>query len=230
VVKKRLASFGDSWPQGSELLPGEKTFGELLSDQLGCEEFLNWAIPGSSINHLTVQLRSHLQMLSSRKLDSTEWIAVFFLTDQTRSLTVHDNHWMFQIASGGTGDIDADKALVSSVNSAYWRYIHSPELSDITTNTTIMSLQSMCRYHGIQDYYIAGWQTFNFWDEIDHSRIYHGGKVSCGELIGVQLEMPNAYVNQKNPNQASGGHPNQKGHQIIADALYAWICNHAQQT
>ena len=225
MFKKRLVSFGDSWAEGSELLPGEKSFGELLSDRLGCEEFSNRGIPASSINHLTVELKSHLHVLSYRNLDPSEWMAVFFLTDQNRGMTAHNGQHLFQNAMGGFG-CGVERLVVDAVNDAYWKYIHSPELSDITTNTTIMSLQSMCRYHGIKDYYIAGWQTFNFWDEVDTSRIYHSGKISCGNLIGAASPEPHGH-NIKNPNQAPGGHPNQQGHQIIADALYTWITDYA---
>jgi hypothetical protein len=76
--KNRLVAFGDSWVLGSELGPDEKSFGQLLSEKLGCDEFFNVAHPGSSINHLTVQLRYHLHRLLSNRLNPSEWIAVFF--------------------------------------------------------------------------------------------------------------------------------------------------------
>jgi hypothetical protein len=127
---------------------------------------------------------------------------------------------MFQNASGGSGDIGVDKLLCKTVDTAYWKYIYSPELSDITTNTTIMSLQSMCRHHGIQDYYIAGWQKFNFWNEVNTNRIYCKGQTSCKDLIDKESNTLPAY--------AFGKHPNQLGHQIIADTLYRWIADCAQ--
>ena len=228
MVKKRLISFGDSWAQGSELLPKEKTFGELLSEQLGCIEFSNYAVPASSINHLIIQLKSHLHRLLAMGLDPSDWMAIFFLTDHNRGATAHNGQWIFQNAAGGFGELAVDRQLVDQVNTAYWKYIHSPELSTLTANSTILALQRICQTHGIDDYYVAGWQTLDLWPEVDVDKFYQGGKVSCGRLIGMQSDIPSSYVNRQNLNQSPGGHPNQLGHQIIADSLYKWITDCAR--
>ena len=218
-IKKRLITFGDSWPRGSELALEEKTFGQLLSEYLKCTEYSNYSEPASSIGHLLVQLNSHLSRLLAMGQDPSEWMVVFFLTDWNRGMSCQNKQWMFFNAGGGFGN-NIDKNFVSNANTAYWKYIHSSELSEVTVNTTMLALQSMCKYHGITDYYIAGWQKFDFWAEVDTTRIYHNGQISCGDLIGLEPE--NLYKH-KNPNVMPGGHPSQKGHQIIADALYQWI-------
>jgi hypothetical protein len=219
ICKKKLVTFGDSWPQGSELLPNEKTFGQILSEYLKCTEYSNYSVPASSINHLMVQLQKYISWASAFDQDLSEWMAVFFLTDQSRAMTWYDNNWIFQSSMGG-GGLASSGAMISETNRIYFKYIYSKELSDITTNTVLVSLQAMCRYHGIKDYYITGWQQFDFWPEVDTTCIYRSGKVSCGDLIG--LEPGDSYLH-KNPNVMPGGHPSQKGHQIIADALYQWI-------
>jgi len=213
MFKKRLISFGDSWPQGSELLPGEKTFGELLSQKLGCEEFSNYSHPGSSINHLLVQFKSHLNRLSAMQLDPSEWMAVFFLTDQNRGSTTHQGQWIFQNATGGFGGMGTDRNMLDKINNYYWKYIHSPELTDLTTNSTIIALQSMCKKYHMDDYYLTGWHAFDFWPEIDVDKIYAAGKVSSADLI--------------KSNKAPRGHPDQHGHELIADALFSWISDRA---
>ena len=218
-IKKRLVTFGDSWVQGSELAPKEKTFGQLLSEYLECDEYSNRGHPASNINHLIIQLNSHLLRVSAIKQDLSEWMAVFFLTDPGRGMSFRDNQWIFFNARGGFGN-NIDKNFVSNANTAYWKYIYSSELSEATLNITILALQSMCKYHGITDYYLAGWQKFDFWTEVDTTRIYHNGQISCGDLIGLE---PGDPYTHKNPNVLPGGHPSQKGHQIIADALYQWI-------
>ena len=214
MLKRRLISFGDSWPRGSELLPGEKTFGELLSQKLGCEEFSNYSHPASSINHLLVQFKSHLHRLSAQQLDPSEWMAVFFLTDQNRGCTAHNGQWIFQNATGGYGGPGSDRHLLDTVNDHYWKYIHSPELTDVTTNSTIIALQSMCKKYHMDDYYITGWHAFDFWPEVDVDKIYTRGKITSADLI--------------ESHKAPGGHPNQHGHQLIADALFSWISDRAR--
>tara|TARA_R110002126_G_scaffold43020_1_gene123696 strand:+ start:228 stop:929 length:702 start_codon:yes stop_codon:yes gene_type:complete len=228
MQNKTLVSFGDSWPQGSELKPSERPFGKLLSEKLGCKDFNNYSIPASSINHLSVQLNSYIKLSNNRVQDLSDTIAVFFLTAQERFMVYehHTNLWMFQTANtvngvlessrldGGEGEGGGrspgqDKKLCDDTNQAYWKYIYSPELTDITTNNTIITLQSTCKYYGIKDYYIAGWQLINFWPVVDTTRIYKNGTVNCRDLIKGHI--------------AEGSHPDQQGHQLISDALYEWI-------
>ena len=214
MQNKTLVSFGDSWPQGSELRHGEKPFGKLLSEKLGCKDFNNYSMPASSINHLSVQLNSHIKSWNDRIQDLSDSIAVFFLTAQERFMVYehHTNLWMFQTANTGEGggrSPGQDKKLCDDTNQAYWKYIYSPELTDITTNNTIITLQSTCKYYGIKDYYIAGWQLINFWPVVDTTRIYKNGTVNCRDLIKGHI--------------AEGSHPDQQGHQLISDALYEWI-------
>jgi hypothetical protein len=228
MIKNKLIGFGDSWAWGSELPADGKSFSQLVSEQLGCVEYKNYGVPASSINHLTVQLQSHINRVTAIGQNTSDWIAVFFLTDCNRTMTYYDGQWVFLNANvdGGFGFADIaipDQTIVNKINTAHWKYIHSPELVEITVNTTMLALQSMCRYHNIADYYVAGWQTFNFWPEVDINKIYQSGQQTCGNLIGMQLGRPTLYLNCQNPNQAPGGHPNQQGHQLIADALYTWI-------
>jgi len=246
MQNKTLVSFGDSWPQGSELRHGEKPFGKLLSEKLGCKDFNNYSMPASSINHLSVQLNSHIKSWNDRIQDLSDSIAVFFLTGQERFMvyddfiserpiparrepyveafwkwwtssptsTPHNNPtqkglWFFQNPAGGFSSPSQDKKLCNLIDQAYWKYIYSPELSDVTTNNTIIALQTMCRHYRIKDYYVAGWQLVNFWPTVDTTKIYKNGIVNCMDLI--------------KGHKAEGGHPNQQGHQLIADALYEWI-------
>ena len=116
MENKTLVTFGDSWPQGSELLPNEKTFGELVANQLGCKQFKNYAYPASSINHLTVQLKNFLHMLShSHIADSSDCIAIFFLTEPGRTFTVVDSSTVFLNPDGGFG-LPRDKDLENTIN------------------------------------------------------------------------------------------------------------------
>ena len=218
--KKRLVVFGDSWARGSELAPNEKTFGELLSERLGCESFANYSHPASSISHLMVQLKNFLKMLQDTGRDPSEYLAVFFLTAQDRSMSYLDNDWIFQTPHGGFSTNGYQRELVASINDMYWKYFHSQELTETTVNTNLVALQTVCQKYNIADFYIPGWEQFDLWPEIDSTRIH---TVSCGEAINFDLGPfeNNPYIH---PNIS---HPNQLGHQKIADLLYDWIITHA---
>lgn len=208
--------FGDSWARGSELGPDEKTFGELLAEHLGCDTFANYSHPASSISHLIVQLKNFLKMVQDTGKDPSEYLAVFFLTSQHRSMSYLNERWIFQTPHGGFGEFDHDRESVELIDKLYYKYFHSPELVDVSLNTTLISLQSMCRQYNIVDFYVPGWEKFNLWKEVDSTKVH---SVSCGDVINfnpVTLST-NEYIY---PNQ---DHPNQLGHQKIAEFLYHWI-------
>jgi len=212
MQNKTLVTFGDSWPQGSELLHNEKAFGELVTKQLKCKQFKNYAHPASSINHLPVQLKSFMKMFASTMQDLSHCIAIFSLTGTSRSMIYDkDGLWMFQNPSGGYCGPTQDKQLCNYIDEHYWKFVYSPQLCDVTNNTTLISLQTICANNGIQDYYVNGWESIDFWNDVDITKIYKGGTVTCKDLA--------------NKNLAEGGHPNQLGHQLIADALTDWITN-----
>ena len=219
--KNKLVVFGDSWAQGSELPVGHPTFGKILSYQLNLADFRNYSEPASSITHLLIQFKNFLTEIASYNEQPNEYMAIFFLTDQNRGMTSWQNQWVFQTALEGAGNID--RAICNKINDVYWKYIHSPELTDLVTNTSIIALQSMCRQYNVDDLYIAGWQSFSFWPEVDIDKIYKAGKVNCGDLLDIKLQRPRDDVNKNNPNLAPGGHPNQQGHRLIAEALFQWI-------
>ena len=217
--------FGDSWAQGSELRPGEKTFGQLVSMQLGFDYFTNYSEPSASISHLIVQLKNFLINTSAVGKDPSKFIALFFLTTQDRSMNNVDGEWIFY--SGGDYGIsdDRQRAFAEASSKYYWKYFHNRPQQDIITNVTILSLQSICAHHGIQDFYLAGWEQFNLWPEVSSSKIYKDGKIHCGNLFGIDINQETLSRADKGPYLNPGGHPNQKGHQLIADQLVEWIVN-----
>ena len=214
MENKTLVTFGDSWAQGSELSAQEKTFGKIVADILGCKQFKNYAQPASSINHLLIQLKSFLHMLShSHIADPSDCIAIFFLTEPGRTFTVVDSSTVFLNPDGGFG-LPRDKDLENTINKNYWKYVHSDTTSILTANSTVYNLQNLCKHYSICDYYIQGWTEFEFWPEIVTDKIYKQGKVTCADLI--------------QDNRAIGGHPNQRGHELIANELIDWIRSDAK--
>ena len=200
--------FGDSWPYGAELAPDEHPYGILLSNQLGKESF-TFAQPSSSIPHLVLQLR----LAIAQGFCNTQ--AIFFLTGVDRDL-IWSSNVPKELNPTSPADIDW-----------YVKY-NSQALTTYRVNTTLIALQSMCAKYNIEDYYIWGWDKVDLWAEVDQNRIYkdtvadvflQGANVPTGTTKIMYLK------NSKNcfvwPN---AGHPNQLGHQRIADLLREWIC------
>jgi len=204
---KSLLIFGDSWPYGAELNQNELAYGELMAALLG-QTCCNFSQPSTSIPHLLLQLRSALDQGHS---DCT---AMFFLTGVDRDL-VWNHGRTRELNPASPGDADW-----------YTKY-NSPELSAYRVNTTLFALQALCAKYNIHDYYVWGWDRVDLWPEIDQTKIYkdtiadvflEGAEVLNGASQVVHLK------NSKNqfvwPNL---GHPNQLGHQKIADILTEWI-------
>ena len=49
-MKKKLVVFGDSWPWGSDLQLGGKTYGQLIAEHKGIE-FQNYSHPSTASSH-----------------------------------------------------------------------------------------------------------------------------------------------------------------------------------
>ena len=203
-----LLIFGDSWPQGSELTSDQKPYGDLLYKQIGCTEVITFAEPSASIPHLILQLNQALtQGYNNCK-------AVFFLSGVDRDLVWEDNTVRCLSPSAPT-DVD------------WYAKYNSPKLSEYRVNVTLVALQLLCAKHNIDDYYIWGWDTVDLWPDVSRDRIYP--KTMADEFLeGADVPRSMAKImylkNFRNqyiwPNH---GHPNQLGHQKIADILADWI-------
>lgn len=200
--------FGDSWPFGSELSQNELSYGQLLAEKLGHNLAL-FAQPSTSIPHLILQLRNAIAQ------GHRDCIAVFFLTGVDRDL-LWDQGKTRELNPTHPEDLDW-----------YSRY-NSPELSTYRVNTTLVSLQAICAKYNITDYYIWGWDNVDLWKEVDQTRVYkdtvadvflEGANIPAGTNKIMYLKnSKNRYI------WPNSGHPNQLGHQRIADLLQEWIC------
>jgi hypothetical protein len=207
-----LLIFGDSWPSGEELVPGEQPYGELLYSRIGCDCIKPFSVPATSIPHLVLQLNSALEQ------DVAGSKAVFFLTGVDRDLIWVNNK---------------PKELCPSVSddAQWYATYNSPELTQYRINTTLIALQSICKKYDIEDYYIWGWDTVELWPSVDSSKFYHN--TIADEFIS-NTKLPAAlpanfhkfsYISNNTPYiRPKMCHPNQLGHQLIADILAKWIC------
>jgi len=205
VEVKTLVTFGDSWPAGAELQNGEQTFGQLLANRFDCD-FVNYAESATAIDNLIFQLDNYIK---SSKIDNT--IAVFFLTDMSRAVVYKDKK-LCQV-----------QPLYE--DQWYLQYMYSEELSAFRANIAMLALQRMCAEAGIEDRYVMGWTRFPImFSGINLNKIYDKGRTTCLNLFGGADGDTNYIYHKDNhyirPNQ---DHPNQTGHQCIADNLYEWI-------
>ena len=203
-------SFGCSWPNGDELLTDDKTFGELLANQLSIPQFTINAVSSSSIPHLIVQLKDAITK-NQVVVDST--LAVFFLTGIDRDFYYKDKVEHLSIYQ------------TDEISRTWYKQFHSQELTEYRINTTLLALSAICQQHGIDDRYIVGWNQIKFWEEIDRTKFFGTGNITAKDLFtdNPQADITDLY-NERNyyiaPNM---GHPNQAGHRKIANSLANWL-------
>lgn len=207
----RLVVFGDSWPYGVELKKGEKTFGELLHEKLGTEEFINFSQEGTSIDHLVVQLKNYMSQAKS-----VTDIAVFFITNPIRYMIGEDGNWNTIRPTGDKG----------TKTKFYYEHLQSDMLDHHRANTCILSLQTMCNSSDtiVKDIYLEGWTNID-WNYPGINKEKFVPKTALQMFEAKMNRHTNELVkNQNNPFiYPNKYHPNQKGHQLIADELYEFV-------
>ena len=216
----RLAILGDSWAYGAELEPGEKSFGQIIGDRLDVTSVDNVAVPGSSIPHTVLQLKGFLDKYrTERENPDNRYTVLVFLTSQQRHMTWHDR--LVHLQPNGVAVPNANVAE-HNLNELYYKYFSSDAAHDYAVNTAIVTVQGICREARVNALFVAGWQKIKFWSEVDTRYMYENGKVTCADMLGVK------FTSMERGHElfsSSGGHPNQQGHQVIADRLIRWVTN-----
>lgn len=203
---KVLATFGDSWPEGAELGNGRR-YGEILSQEYNFDQFHNYGSGGASNEDMLYQFQRHIAEVHQ---DNHNTIAIFFLTNPAR--TAHFPRFM---------SAPTDAAFKEA-----FLYFHRPEHEVMRYSTAISALQLWCQTLSIDDYYFAGWNRYDTWlPGVNLEKIWAQGKETAADWFGASkhngehlLDVgDNIYIR---PNFA---HPNQLGHQLIAQKLADWI-------
>jgi hypothetical protein len=223
-------SCGDSWSAGAELNLGESPFGKLVADRLGCASFINQSLDASSISHLVVQLRCAIEISKTKNLDLANTVAVFFLTSIDRDLIWSDR---LPKGTGFAGHYDPpylhpEQILLNPgdpLHEHWYKNYHSPELSIFRANTSILALQKICQHHKIKDFYIWGWNTHTLWPEINLGKFYNSGNGRLVDWLTDHPNLPVQQIKQVSPEHfyPNGSHPNQLGHQVIAEKMTQWL-------
>jgi hypothetical protein len=206
-MKKVLITFGDSWPQGGELDNGRR-YGEILQDQMQFDKFYNYGSGGASNEDMLYQFQQHL---SESHCATSSTTAIFFLTNPAR--TAHfPRFFSWQDTPQNFKEL--------------YLHFHKTEHQTLRNSATVSALQMWCSTFGIQDYYFSGWVRYPEWlPGVDVSRIWAQGNETVADWFGASDHNGEHLINVENnpyirPNFA---HPNQLGHQLIADRLQRWI-------
>jgi hypothetical protein len=214
-----LLTLGDSWPQGVELKSTEQRYGEILKQLLKFDEFYNYGQGGSSNEHMISQLQHYFETHHRPDHQTT---AVFFLTNPHRTayfppdagLNVHGHerqNW----------NKEAKEVFMKN-----WLHFYSDENSIMRSSITITALQQWCKLYNIDDYYFSGWIKYTQWlPMVNTDKIWAKGLETAADWFGAADHNGEHLLNVGNnayiqPNHA---HPNQMGHQLIADKLKTWI-------
>ena len=212
-----LAVFGCSWTVGTGVLETD-SFGARLADKLSATNFTNLGISGSSNSRSVLQLLDYIKRTDISVENS---IAVFLITTSARECVIPepDHHCttpIIDIISGPTDDL----------TQSWITHFSSTPNTNFNLHKNILSMQGICRQYNIRDYYIVGWDQLVIdllidakLPGVDTTKIYHK---SCTKLFGYKNLRDFA---KRPPNQhvRMCGHPNELGHELIAQTLYNWI-------
>jgi hypothetical protein len=207
----KLVTFGDSWPAGAEIEDSyTKTYGYLLASRVDAE-FYNYGRGGASLDELVTQLEDFV----TRHYDPNQkTIALFFLTNPARShYWPHDMDWLTY-----TWKIKEFKEL--------FLHFHSHNMQ--RASISVSACQTWCKQLGIDDYYFAGWNRQTEWMPfVNTDKIWKGGNETAADWLGAISQHTNSeYLFDVRDNiyfKPNFCHPNELGHELIAEKLYNWI-------
>ena len=224
-MKQLLVAFGDSWTFGSELHnPQEHAWPRLVANKTE-SELLNYGTPASSIGHLTVQLFDFLHKLSNYK----EYKIIFMvgLTSRSRYLS-YDNKLNEFVnitpdAVYRTGDIKPtgqppqDVEYLLSLKGIHYQLVDNDNYSEFLTAQTILLFQQLAKNNNIDCVFFSYFDQFTLdrYNFINKQVILPDTvtKILTGQEYALPAIRNNIYFQNKL------FHPNEQGHQAIADLL-----------
>jgi len=202
-----LITLGDSWPEGAELGNGRR-YGELLQERMNYDEFYNYGSGGASNEDMLYQLQRYI---ADHHTPDKQVTAIFFLTNPAR--TAHFPRF-----------VDWNK--FSDQMKEVYMHFHTKEHEVMRSSATVSALQYWCNGLGFDDYYFSGWVRYPTWlPGVATDKIWKQGQETVADWFGAYSHNGEHLTNVESnmyirPNFA---HPNQLGHDLIADRLQAWI-------
>lgn len=207
-MKRVLITLGDSWPEGAELGDGRR-YGEILFEEMQFDRFYNYGSGGASNEDMLYQLQRYI---SEHHSDECKTTAIFFLTNPAR--TAH-----FPRFTNWNNLADAQLKEI-------YLHFNRKEHEIMRTSSTVSALQKWCEMLGIADYYFSGWVRYPDWVAgVNTTKIWANGNETAADWFGASKHNGEHLLDVGNnlyikPNFA---HPNQLGHNLIAEKLLKWI-------
>ena len=224
-MKRLLVAFGDSWTFGSELdKPQIDAWPQQVANKIDAE-LINLGTPASSIGHLSVQLFNFLDQYPNHN----EYKTIFMvgLTAQSRYLSYSNaSNEFVNITTEAvystsdikpTGEPPEDIGHLSGVKELHYRLVDHPNYSEFLAAQTIFLFQQVANNYCIDTLF------FSYFDEINLQK-YSFIDQHCilpttitKTLTGQEYKIPDIRDNVYFENKLF--HPNEQGHQAIADLL-----------
>jgi hypothetical protein len=216
-----LLTLGDSWPQGGELKGdlGQVPYGNLLKKQLMFDQFYNYGSAGASNEDTLIQLQDYLKNHWQPTDDVT---AIIHLTNPAR--TAHLPR--FTSLNANSDERAHWPSEAKQFIKDFVLHFHTVEHEVMRSSTTVSALQYWCQNHNIQDYYFSGWVKYSTWlPGVNLTKIWGQGNETAADWFGAAAHNGEHLLNvETNPYiKPNFAHPNQLGHQLIADKLATWI-------
>jgi hypothetical protein len=208
-MQRILLTLGDSWPEGAELNFGDNRYGELIQTSLGYDKFYNYGSAGASNEDMMYQLQRYI---AESYEPGNQVTAVFFLTNPAR--TAHFPRFF-----------SWETDLNTKMKEVYLHF-YRKEHEVIRSSSTVSTLQAWCANLGFDDYYFSGWVRYPVWlPGTNTDKIWAQGNETVADWFGASKHNGEHLLDVKDnvyirPNFA---HPNQLGHELIANKLIEWI-------
>ena len=218
-MTKVLLTLGDSWPEGVELQSTDRCYGETLKQLLEFDKFYNYGQGGSSNEHMILQLQNYFE--NHHRFDH-QITAVFFLTNPHRTVYFPPDAG-FSVHGYERQNWNQEAKEVFMKN---WLHFYSDKNAIMRNSIAITALQQWCKLHNIDDYYFSGWVKYTQWlPMVNTDKIWAKGLETAADWFGASDHNGEHLTNVSNNQyiQPNYSHPNQLGHDLIANKLRTWI-------
>jgi len=216
-----LLTLGDSWPQGGELKGdlGQVPYGNLLKEQLMFDQFYNYGSAGASNEDTLIQLQDYLK---NHWQPADKVTGIIHLTNPAR--TAHLPR--FTSLNANSSERAHWPADAKQFIKDFVLHFHTADHEVMRSSTTVSALQYWCQAYNIQDYYFSGWVKYPAWlPGVNLTKIWAKGNETAADWFGTSAHNGEHLLDvETNPYiKPNFAHPNQLGHQLIADKLATWI-------
>lgn len=205
----RLLVYGDSWPYGAGLNNPELHSFPIIIGKLLALEVHNFSEQGTSVDHAVYSFISHYK---HNFLNNTDKV-LFCITSKSRSMIFDQDNCAVELHPRGVKETDR----------MYYKYFYSEKLADLNLEKNILLVKLICDLLKIQSFFVANWEDIPC---KNHANFYHTTLLGILHSERVNLiEDTNGVSLMWNPSPYlfDHRHPNEKGHQKIAEELSKWI-------